>query len=476
MSTHGRPRRARSAPLKMREAVSAGDVDAFLGPDDDNGSDSSDGAAAPPAISERLRFEPPGFEGMSDQDLRDELVNKWGYAEILLKGPGGEGWTPRESLVGWLRKVRQKPLQQLKELTSAEPDEGILVESPAAAEARALAAADPAAIRKAYARERAPSQKRKKSEQKGCGGTRPEALNKLLEPLGDGTGRFGLACCVARGVIKYGSLRCMTEERLGDYVSRGKAVYEHLGPKSKPHVDFVQRLEAELKFKNQTRYFYGSMCRCHLDNVTSLLQRVEKKLRTADPKSGNDSTPRSESKMADPPDDVSKHNHAVYQLDRDVYSPMMGLLHDALDIVDCIKKIYKELKLVSHILSFLKKTKQGQAVKARYQNQINEHQEELDGIREAYCKYKCKEPKLLSQCRCKDTKDKDYITPDGFKYMRLPTLESASPISPYGTRYKMTVDPFYTSWRVLWAAFDAYYFDNIHKHKYWRRGIGLIRR
>ena len=129
MSTHGRPRRARSAPLKMREAVSAGDVDAFLGPDDNNDSDSSDG-------------------------------------------------------------------------------EGILVESPAAAEARALAA-DPAALREAYAREkqdagseRAPSQTRKKSEQKGCGGTLPEALNKLLEPLGDGSARFGLACCVARGVIK----------------------------------------------------------------------------------------------------------------------------------------------------------------------------------------------------------------------------------------------------------------------------------
>ena len=304
-STHGRPRRARSAPLKMREAVSAGDVDAilgpddnndsdssagdvdaFLGPDDNNDSDSSDGARAPPAISE-----PPGFEGMSDQDLRDELVNKWGYAEILLKGPGGEGWTPRESLVGWLRKVRQKPLQQLKkELTSAEPDEGILVESPAAAKARALAAADLAAIREAYAREkedagseRAPSQMRKKSEERGCGGTRPEALNKLLEPLGDGTGRFGLACCVARGVIKFGSLRCMTQERLGDYVGRGKAVYERLGPKSKPHVDFVQRLAAEMKFKNLSRYFYGSMCHCHLDNVTSLLQRVEKKLSSAAP-------------------------------------------------------------------------------------------------------------------------------------------------------------------------------------------------
>ena len=254
--------------------------------DDDDHEEFEAGAEAPPAISE-----PPGFEGMSDQDLRDELVNKWGYAEILLKGPGGEGWTPRESLVGWLRKVRQKPLQQLKkELTSAEPDEGILVESPAAAKARALAAADLAAIREAYAREkedagseRAPSQMRKKSEERGCGGTRPEALNKLLEPLGDGTGRFGLACCVARGVIKFGSLRCMTQERLGDYVGRGKAVYEHLGPKSKPHVDFVQRLAAEMKFKNQTRYFYGSMCHCHLDNVTSLLHRVEKKLSSAAP-------------------------------------------------------------------------------------------------------------------------------------------------------------------------------------------------
>ena len=211
MSTHGRPRRARSAPLKMREAVSAGDVDAFLGPDDNDDSDSSDG-------------------------------------------------------------------------------EGILVESPAAAEARALAAADLAAIREAYAREnqdtgseRAPSRMRKKSEERGCGGTLPEDLNTLLEPLEDGSKRFGLACCVARGVIKYGSLRCMTEEKLGDYVSRGEAVYEHLGPKSKPHVDFVQRLEAELKFKNLSRYFYSSMCRCHLDIVTSLLHRVEKKLSSAAP-------------------------------------------------------------------------------------------------------------------------------------------------------------------------------------------------
>ena len=284
MSTHGRPRRASvelSRPSRSGRAQPGRWADAGCSDEDDDDHEEFEaGAEAPPAISE-----PPGFEGMSDQDLRDELVNKWGYAEILLKGPGGEGWTPRESLVGWLRKVRQKPLQQLKkELTSAEPDEGILVESPAAAKARALAAADLAAIREAYAREkedagseRAPSQMRKKSEQKGCGGTRPEALNKLLEPLGDGTGRFGLACCVARGVIKFGSLRCMTQERLGDYVGRGKAVYEHLGPKSKPHVDFVQRLAAEMKVKNLSRYFYSSMCRCHLDNVTSLLQREEKK-------------------------------------------------------------------------------------------------------------------------------------------------------------------------------------------------------
>ena len=164
-----------------------------------------------------------------------------------------------------------------------------VVESPAAAAARALAA-DPAAIREAYARDLrhdGGDRPAKDTAEPSCGGVSGLAttggLNKLLEPLGDGTGRFGLACCVARGAIKYGSLRCMTEEKLGDYVSRGKAVYEHLGPKSKPHVDFVQRLAAEMKVKNLSRYFYSSMCRCHLDNVRFLLQRVEKKLSSAAP-------------------------------------------------------------------------------------------------------------------------------------------------------------------------------------------------
>ena len=158
-----------------------------------------------------------------------------------------------------------------------------VVESPAAAAARALAA-DPAAIREAYARDLrhdGGDRPAKDTAEPGCGGVSGLAatggLNKLLEPFKDGTGRLGLACCVAKGAIKYGSLRCMTEEKLGDYVSRGKAVYEHLGPKSKPHVDFVQRLAAEMKVKNLSRYFYSSMCRCHLDNVTSLLQREEKK-------------------------------------------------------------------------------------------------------------------------------------------------------------------------------------------------------
>ena len=210
MSTHGRPRRARSAPLKMREAVSAGDVDAFLGPDDNNDSDSSDG-------------------------------------------------------------------------------EGILVESPAAAEARALAA-DPAAIREAYARELrhdGDDRPAKDTAEPSCGGVGSLAatgrLGTLLAPMNDGTGRLGLACCVAKGAIKYGSLRCTTEEKLRDYARRGQEVYEDLGPKPKDHVDFIQRLEAELKSKNLSRYFYSSMCRCHLDNVTSLLHRVEKKLSSAAP-------------------------------------------------------------------------------------------------------------------------------------------------------------------------------------------------
>ena len=157
--------------------------------------------------------------------------------------------------------------------------------TPQRKKARALAA-DPAAIREAYARELrhdGDDRPAKDTAEPSCGGVGSLAatgrLGTLLAPMNDGTGRLGLACCVAKGAIKYGSLRCTTIEKLGDYVSRGEAVYEHLGPKSKPHVDFVQRLQAEMKVKNLTRYFYSSMCRCHLDNVTSLLQRVEKKRR-----------------------------------------------------------------------------------------------------------------------------------------------------------------------------------------------------
>ena len=164
-----------------------------------------------------------------------------------------------------------------------------VVESPAAAAARALAA-DPAAIREAYARDLrhdGGGRPAKDTAEPSCGGVSGLAatggLNKLLEPLGDGTGRLGLACCVARGAIKYGSLRCMTEEKLGDYVTRGKEVYEDLGPKRKDHVDFIERLEAELKFKKRKRYFYSSKCHSHLDNVRVLLQREEKKLSTAAP-------------------------------------------------------------------------------------------------------------------------------------------------------------------------------------------------
>ena len=181
------------------------------------------------------------------------------------------------------RRARSATLKMREAADVSSSDDEMVVESPAAAEARALAA-DPAAIREAYARDLrhdGGDRPAKDTAVPSCGGvgslTATGRLNKLLEPLGDGTGRLGLACCVAKGAIKYGSLRCMTEEKLGDYVKRAKAVYEDLGPKSKPHVDFVQRLAAEMKVKNLTRYFYSSGCSCHLANVTSLLQRVEKK-------------------------------------------------------------------------------------------------------------------------------------------------------------------------------------------------------
>ena len=115
----------------MRAAVSAGDVDAFLGPDDNNDSDSSDGEAPPILVA-------PGVPGA----MRREQV---GIRGDLSRA---QGWPTRR------------------------------------------------AIREAYARGEkrwtpAPSGRRrrcgKKSEHKGCGGTRPEARNTLLEPLGDGS-------------------------------------------------------------------------------------------------------------------------------------------------------------------------------------------------------------------------------------------------------------------------------------------------
>ena len=272
MSAARQSSRPRKASARAREAA----ADAVDESDSDSGSDS----------------EPDDVDG-DDAWAQCDTCQKWRLLPKDHVVDEGAAWTC--SLVGRSCDERaddavEEPAGTVTPPLSVEPVSlKDLDTTPQRKKARALAA-DPAAIREAYAREkqdagseRAPSQMRKKSEQTGCGGTRPEARNMLLEPLEEGSRHLGLACCVARGVIKYGSLRCMTIEKLGDYVSRGEAVYEHLGPKSKPHVDFVQRLEAELKFKNLSRYFYSSMCRCHLDNVTSLLHRVEKKLSSAAP-------------------------------------------------------------------------------------------------------------------------------------------------------------------------------------------------
>ena len=272
MSAARQSSRPRKASARAREAA----ADAVDESDSDSGSDS----------------EPDDVDG-DDAWAQCDTCQKWRLLPKDHVVDEGAAWAC--SLVGRSCDERadnavEEPAGTVTPPLSVEPVSlKDLDTTPQRKKARALAA-DPAAIREAYAREkqdagseRAPSQMRKKSEQTGCGGTRPEARNMLLEPLEEGSRHLGLACCVARGVIKYGSLRCTTIEKLGEYVSRGEAVYEHLGPKSKPHVDFVQRLEAELKFKNLSRYFYSSMCRCHLDNVTSLLHRVEKKLSSAAP-------------------------------------------------------------------------------------------------------------------------------------------------------------------------------------------------
>ncbi|CAH0379891.1 unnamed protein product [Pelagomonas calceolata] len=261
-----RQSRPRKASARAREAA----ADAVDESDSDSGSDS----------------EPDDVDG-DDAWAQCDACQKWRLLPKDHVVDEGADWTC--SLVGRSCDERaddavEEPAGTVTPPLSVEPVSlKDLDTTPQRKKARALAA-DPAAIREAYARERQDAgSERKKSEQKGCGGTLPEDLNTLLEPLEDGSKRFGLACCVARGVIKYGSLRCMTEERLGDYVSRGKEVYEDLGPKSKQHVDFIERLAAEMKVKNLSRYFYSSQCHSHLGNVGSLLQKVEKKLSSAAP-------------------------------------------------------------------------------------------------------------------------------------------------------------------------------------------------
>ena len=207
-------------------------------------------------------------------------------------------------------------------------------------------------------------------------------------------------------------------------------------------------LWSQLKDAHQ-EFYYDNMLHPSDDDVQT---------RVSDSKPGNDSTHVSESKMADPPDDVKKHNHAVQDLECNVYAPMMGLLFDSKPSVDCIKENYEELETAAKDTTYGAATKD--MIKAGIQNMIYKHQDQLHKIRETYCELKYKEQKLLSQCRCEDTKDDGFETEDGFKYMQLPRLEKASPVSLHGRRHKLHADATLTEWRVLWAAFDAYYFDN----------------
>ena len=272
MSAARQSSRPRKASARAREAA----ADAVDESDSDSGSDS----------------EPDDVDG-DDAWAQCDTCQKWRLLPKDHVVDEGAAWTC--SLVGRSCDERaddavEEPAGTVTPPLSVEPVSlKDLDTTPQRKKARALAA-DPAAIREAYARELrhdGDDRPAKDTAEPSCGGVGSLAatgrLGTLLAPMNDGSGRLGLACCVAKGAIKYGSLRCTTEEKLRDYARRGQQVYEDLGPKPKDHVDFIQRLEAELKSKNLSRYFYSSMCRCHLDNVTSLLHRVEKKLSSAAP-------------------------------------------------------------------------------------------------------------------------------------------------------------------------------------------------
>ena len=108
----------------------------------------------------------------------------------------------------------------------------------------------------------------------GCGGTCGEALDTLLEPLTDGGGSLGLACCVSvDGLV---TKQAVNEDRLAAIINGAHKEWRFLGDRCRERVEFLKAVSRELKRKGKNRYFYSQKCRSHVGVVTAALAQIKR--------------------------------------------------------------------------------------------------------------------------------------------------------------------------------------------------------
>ena len=141
-----------------------------------------------------------------------------------------------------------------------------------------------------------PSPKRRRVEQSapattgfkpGCGGTCGEALDTLLEPLTDGGGLLGLACCVSvDGLV---TKQAVNEDKLTALINEAHKEWRFLGDRCRERVEFLKAVGRELKRKGKNRYFYSQKCRSHVGVVSSALAQIKKNRKSGSALAQNES-------------------------------------------------------------------------------------------------------------------------------------------------------------------------------------------